>query len=127
MPITFADMPHADEFTVGILGLVAQRERQLISQRTKAALAAAKAKGRVLGGYRGGPVPPSVVAIAAYKAKADEFAARVAPIARELQAEGKGLELIAAELTRRGIKTRRGGKWAAQTVKNLLARGAGPA
>ena len=52
MPITFADMPHADEFTVGILGLVAQRERQLISQRTKAALAAAKAKGRVLGGYR---------------------------------------------------------------------------
>ena len=70
---------------------------------------------------------PIAVANAAYKAKADEFAARAALIARELQAEGKGLELIAAELTRRGIKTRRGGKWAAQTVKNLLARGVGPA
>ena len=72
-------------------------------------------------------MPSAAVAVAARRVKADAFAARVAPIARELQAEGKGLELIAAELTRRGIKTAQGGKWAAQTVKNLLARGVGPA
>lgn len=125
VPITFADMPHADEFTVGILGLVAQRERQLISQRTKAALAAAKARGIRLGGFRGGPIPDAAAAAEVRMARADAFAARVAPIARKLQAEGRGLEAIAAELSRRGIKTARGGRWAAQTVKNLLARGEG--
>ena len=113
-------MPTSSQW--GILGLVAQRERQLISQRTKAALAAAKARGVKLGGYRGGPLPDVLEAAAARGAKADAFAGRVAPIAREIQAEGKGLEAIAAELTRRGIKTARGGRWAAQTVKNLLAR-----
>ena len=118
-------LPDGDEFTVGVLGLIAKRERKLISERTKAALAAAKARGIKLGGFRGGPLPDTAIAAEARMRKADAFAARVAPIARELRAEGKGLEAVAAELTRRGIKTRRGGKWAAQTVKNLLAREAG--
>ena len=122
VPIRFYDLPDGNEFTVGVLALVAQRERKLISERTKAALAAAKARGVKLGGYRGGPVPSAVNAAEARTTKADGFAARVAPIARELQAEGKGFEEIAAELTRRRIKTARGGKWAGQTVKNLLAR-----
>lgn len=116
------DMPHANKFTIGVMALVAQQEREAISTRTKAALAAAKARGAKLGGYRGGPVPDAAVAAVACRAKADTFAARVQPLARELQAEGKSLGAIAAELTRRGVRTARGGRWTAQAVKNLLAR-----
>ena len=50
---TAADMPHADNFTVGIMALVAQKERESISERTKAALAAAKARGVKLGNPKG--------------------------------------------------------------------------
>ena len=52
--MVFADMPHANQFMIGVMAMVAQHERELISQRTKAALAAAKARGKRLGGYRGG-------------------------------------------------------------------------
>lgn len=116
------DMPNANKLTVGIMALVAQQEREAISARTKAALAAAKARGTKLGGYKGGPVPSAADAAATRVEKADAFAGQVAPIARELQASGKGLRAIAAELAQRGIRTARGGLWTGQAVKNLLAR-----
>ncbi len=122
VPFVAVDMPHATPFTVGIMALVAQQEREMISARTKAALAAAKARGRKLGGYRGGPVPNAALAGAAVIAQADAFASRVQPIARELQAGGKSLNAIAAELSARGIRTARGGKWTGQAVKNAMAR-----
>ena len=90
---------------------------------TKAALAVAKARGTVLGGYRGVPPPDPAQASAARVAKADAFAARVRPTIREMQASGSSLHAVAAELTRRGVKTARGGAWTGTAVKNLLARG----
>ena len=49
-----ADLPEANTMTVGVMAVVAQHEREAISHRTKAALAAAKARGTVLGGFRAG-------------------------------------------------------------------------
>ena len=116
------DMPNANKLTVGIMALVAQQEREAISSRTKVALAAAKARGTVLGGYKGGPVPDASAGGNAGRAKADIFASQVAPIARQLQADGKGLRAIAAGLAHQGIRTARGGAWTATAVRNLLAR-----
>lgn len=126
--VVFCDLPAIQAGPVGKFMLtqmaaVAELEAGLISQRTKAALEAAKQRGRKLGGYRGGPKVDRAKGEAARVAKADAFAAQVAPIARELQASGMGLRGIAAELARRGIRTARGGDWTAQAVKNLLARG----
>lgn len=116
------DMPNANNLTVGIMAMVAQQEREAISARTKAALAAAKARGTKLGGYKGGPVPNGSDGAAAARVKADAFATRVAPIVHTLQAGGMGLRGIAAALAERGIRTPRGGNWTAQAVKNLLER-----
>ncbi len=89
------------------------RRRVDIVSLTAGGLAAAKARGAKLGGYRGGPVPDAAVAAVACRAKADAFAAMVQPVARELQAAGKSLGAIAAELTRQGVRTARGGTWTA--------------
>ena len=115
-------MPHATKLTVGIMALVAQQEREATSARTKAALAAAKAWGTRLGGYRDVPPPDPAKASAGRAAKADLFASRVGPLARELRGSGMTLEAIARELAARGVRTARGGAWTGQAVKNLLAR-----
>jgi len=119
-----ADMPDANRLTVGILALVAENEREAISKRTKDALAAAKARGTPLGGYRGYRPDKAAAehARAGLLMQADAFAARVGPIVRELQAAGASLHKIAAELTERGIQTARGGAWTATAVRNVLAR-----
>lgn len=117
------DMPHADAFTVGVMALLAQKERELISERTKAALAAAKARGVKLGGYRGnafgGDFSQGGKAVAA---AADKFAASVAGYIRQAQKSGASLRGIADTLNRQGIKTARGGLWYASTVRGMLAR-----
>ncbi len=117
------DMPNANKLTVGIMALVAQQEREAISARTKAALAAAKARGMKLGGYRGVPPPDPTKASAGRVAKADLFASRVGPLVRELQVSDMTMEAIARELAARGVRTALGGAWTGQTVKSLLARG----
>ena len=116
------DMPNANKLTVGIMALVAQQEREAISARTKAALAAAKARGRKLGGSRGVPPPDPAKASTGRIAKADRFASRVGPLVRELQGSGMAMEAVARGLAARGVRTARGGAWTAQAVKNLLAR-----
>jgi DNA invertase Pin-like site-specific DNA recombinase len=123
-----ADNPNANDLTMGILAVVAQEERKAISVRTKAALAAAKARGVALGGYKGGPVPDAAAGGAAARAKADAYAAAVGPLVADMQGRGLSLRAIAAELTARGIRTPRDGAWSAAAVRAVALRaGAGSA
>ncbi len=118
-----ADMPNANRLTVRLMAVIAQEEREMIARRTKDALAAAKARGTKLGGWRDNCV--KVDGARGRKAlvdRADAFAARVAPIAAELRQGGASLRQIAAELTERGIRTHRGGQWTAAAVNAVLSR-----
>ena len=115
-----ADMPNANRLTVGIMALVAEQEREAISTRTKAALAAAKARGQVLGGFRGVKVDPAA-GRAAIASKVAAYAADVGPHVRKLRDEGLSLRAIAAALEARNVRTPRGGAWTAKAVSGLLA------
>jgi DNA invertase Pin-like site-specific DNA recombinase len=115
------DNPHANKLTIHILAAVAQHEREAISERTKAALAAAKARGKRLGNPRLEDVRK--VAVAANRKTADAFAANIRPIIREIQASGvSSFQGIARALAVRGVSTARGGRWTARMVINVLAR-----
>ena len=123
---TAADMPNANRLTVGIMAMVAEEERHAISERTKAALAAAKARGVKLGGR-----PESLKntalgrqkAAEARRAKAAARAKDLAPVIAAIRAEGIATATgIAKALNERGIPTARGGKWQAVQVQRLLGR-----
>lgn len=128
VPFIAADMPDANNLTVGIMALVAQQEREAISARTKAALAAAKARGTRLGNPNGAAAlrragTGSEAGVAAAKAKAEEHAARLRPIVLRLREEGAtSLEGLASALNREGILSPRGGQWYASSARNLLRR-----
>jgi DNA invertase Pin-like site-specific DNA recombinase len=127
--VLFCDIPQVQgamgRFILQQMAAVAQLEAGLISERTKIALAAAKKRGKVLGGFRGAKVDHHL-GRASKTAKAAEFASRVAPIARELQGGGASLRAIAAELTSRGIPTSRGSVWSAVQVKRVLEQSPDP-
>jgi DNA invertase Pin-like site-specific DNA recombinase len=115
------DMPMASRLTLHILAAVAEHEREMISQRTKAALAAAKSRGSTLGNPR--LATARETANRNHSAKADALAANVLPIVREVQASGlTTLAAIAGALNARGVRTARGGPWYPATVRNLLLR-----
>ncbi len=125
---TAADMPEADEFTVHILAAVAQRERKLTSDRTKAALAAAKARGVQLGNPNGAAAiqragKGNAAALLAVRENAAGRAAEYAETIVDVRAGGAtSLPAIARELNERGIVTARGGRWHPSSVRNLLTR-----
>ena len=111
----------ADPFMLHLYAALAEKERALISARTKAALAAKKMAGAKLGNPRAAEA--AIKAHAANRAAADQFASNVLPIVREVQAAGiTSLGGIAAALNARGIRTARGGTWHPSTVRNLLLR-----
>jgi DNA invertase Pin-like site-specific DNA recombinase len=126
VPFVAVDMPTANKLTVHILAAVAEHERDMISQRTKAALQAAKARGKKLGGdrgYRPTTAPDAAKASLARMAKADHAAFSVLPVVQRLQAEGvTSLNAIATKLNAMGHQTPRGGTWTATAVKRALAR-----
>jgi DNA invertase Pin-like site-specific DNA recombinase len=112
----------ADPFMLHIYAALAEKERALISARTKAALAAKKAQGALLGN-RKNLAEASRKGVEANRATAQAFAANLMPLIREIQASGaSSLQAIAVELTRRGVHTARGGAWNASRVRSLLAR-----
>lgn len=109
-------------FMLHIYAAVAEQERAMISQRTKDALAAVKARGRKLGNPN--IVKAQEAAAKVRTANADAFAANVLPIIRDIQATGASMRKTADALNRRGIPTARGGTWAATQVSDILKRGA---
>lgn len=121
------DQPHATRLTLHILAAVAEHEREMISARTKAALAAAKRRGRKLGwsipSRRKEQAKAAARGAAANAGKADAYAANVLPIIRSIRDAGTiSLASIAEALNGRGIKTARGGRWYATTVRNVELR-----
>lgn len=118
------DMPEANKLTIHILAAVAEHEREVISERTKAALAALKARGAELGSPT-----PEIGSKAGNKVKvqkADKYASNVKPIISSLIESGAATTLreIARALQNRGIKTPRGGEvWHPSQVSNIMKRG----
>jgi DNA invertase Pin-like site-specific DNA recombinase len=129
-----ADMPNASTLVWHVRAAVAQEERRLISERTKAALAAAKRRGKQLGwaaeGRRAEAKAASEKGAAKGGAKsglvraaeADAHARAVWPVVQDMVAGGASLRQVAAALNERGITTPRGKAWAATSVRNLLER-----
>jgi DNA invertase Pin-like site-specific DNA recombinase len=130
VPFVACDNPHANRLTLHILAAVAEAEALAISQRTKAALAAYKARGgklgaelpqcrnlteeaRVKGAHRAG--------LAVAKAAAEAYG-DLAPILAELRARGLSLQAIAEELNKQGHTTRRGKPWNPVQVARVLER-----
>lgn len=116
-----ADMPHANKLTIHIIAAVAEYEREVIAQRTKAALKAAKARGVRLGNPNA--AQQSKIASDQIRRKADDYAKGVLPVIQTLQAQGvTSLSHLARSLDASGVATQRGGQWTAAGVRNILAR-----
>lgn len=130
------DLPAANRLTLHIMAAMAEHEREAISTRTKAALAAKIARGAALGfanparadakgcGDKGRSKAVAVSAAVRGKA-ADARAADVLPLIEAIMDSGKtSLRDVAHELNIRGERTARGGEWQAESVRRVLNRGA---
>jgi len=119
-----ADRPDASEFELHIYAVIAHEERRKIGERTRAALAAAKARGVKLGGFRG-RVPSDAERAAGRGVKTAKAAARraaVLPVLDELRGLGMAtLRELASGLDARGVTAPRGGQWSATQVARVLA------
>src|SRR6516164_2006372 len=122
VPFVVAELgADVDPFILHLFAALAQKERAMISARTKAALAAAKARGVTLGNPELRKARKS--ATATIKALADQHATNVLPIIREIRRAGAtSLHQIAEALNARGVTTPRGGQWYASSVRNVLQR-----
>ena len=110
------DNPHANKLMLHMLAAFAEHERDMISARTKAALAAAKARGTRLGSYA------KDVLSHRNREAAIRRAAEIAPVIHEMRGRQMSVRQIVAALNERGIPTARGRRWHIQTVANLLRR-----
>lgn len=131
--LVFCDLPHVPpgamgRFLLTQMASVAELEAGLISERTKAALAAAKARGVKLGNPNGaralrGKQIGNAQAVAAVKANAEERAANLRTIVDDIRSQGvTSVRAIAAQLNDRGILTPRGGAWHATSTARLMSR-----
>jgi DNA invertase Pin-like site-specific DNA recombinase len=124
--VVFADLPKVPPGAMGRFFLtqmvaVAELEAGLVSERTKAALAAAKRRGTKLGNPN--LTKASASALASIRRNADAFAKQVIPVIRDVQQSGAGsLRAVARALEARGVPTARGGQWTPVQVRALLRR-----
>ena len=128
------DNPHANRLTIHILAAVAEDEARRISERTKAALAAAKRRGTKLGSSReghwegredrrqAGAMLGAKRAAEAHREAADEAYVDLLPVLREHRSAGLSYRAIAGKLNEAGYTTRRGKSWNAPQVRNVLLR-----
>lgn len=111
-----------DPFTLHIFSAVAERERTLIAERTRAALRAKAARGEALGNLSSLPTAQSL----GQKAQADEATERaqsLAPLIKELHQAGvTSFQRMAESFNLRGVPTARGGKWHAASVARVARR-----
>jgi len=116
-----ADMPTANKLTIHIIAAMAEYEKDIISQRTKASLSAARIRGVRLGNPNVGSM--SEKGVAANKRQADEFALKTMTAINALRASGiKTYSRLATALEASGIRTQRGGQWSATGVSNVIHR-----
>lgn len=113
--LVVAELPHATDFQLHIFAALAQEERRLISERTKNALAEAKRRGVRLG-QNGASLALQ------NKSDALNFARTLEPIIRPLWNDGQSYSAIARYLNNTGIPTRRGGRFAPETAKQVVQR-----
>jgi DNA invertase Pin-like site-specific DNA recombinase len=112
----------ADPFMLHLYAALAEKERRLISERTRAALAARKAQGARLGNLRNAR-QAAALGREILTEGADAFAANVMPVIESLRASGVAdLRGLASALNNRGIRTARGGRWHVSNVKNVIDR-----
>lgn len=125
---TCADNPDVNRLTIGLLAVINEDERERISERTKAALAAAKARGVKLGNPNGAAAirragKGNKASVAAIQSNADDFAESLRETVEKIRCAGvTSLAAIARELNDGRTLTARGGKWHASSVRNLLGR-----
>lgn len=113
------DMPEANELTIHIMAAFAEHEAKRISERTKDALRAAKARGVVLGATGPANLKPN---IEARQQTADAFARKLSGIIAGFRARGLTQRAMVEELNAIGVRTSRGGAWSLVQVQRALAR-----
>jgi DNA invertase Pin-like site-specific DNA recombinase len=112
----------ADPFMLHLYAALAEKERRLISERTRAALAARKAQGAILGNRRNAK-QAAAQGHKSLSSESDAFADKVMPLIESLRAAGVcDLRGLAEALNNRGIPTARGGRWHVSNVKNVIER-----
>lgn len=116
-----ASLPNADNFQLHIYAALAEKEREFISLRTKAALSVARSRGSVLGGLR----EKTTARNDATKTIADDAAQRVSAIILPMRKAMATLQAIADALNAANVPTPRNAKWQPMSVSNALKRLAG--
>ncbi|MGV8838699.1 MAG: recombinase family protein [Bauldia sp.] len=125
VPFVVADMPDADPLMLHVYVSFSQHERKLIGERTKAALAAVKARGVKLGNPK--LADARAVALARQGAAVTEHDAKVLPAIAAARAAGaESLRAIARHLAAAGVPTFAGGRWEAPQVAAVLRRASRP-